>query len=131
MTLKCNSNGPLRVNCGHFTSRVEANAVPIEPDYEEQSPRGYEADGIRPDEAAMLLHDSKTLFGFLQEHPNVKGDEELEILLLAIEEGAETAPEMAKATGIPVERIYEVRKKLKNIWPGIMAKFHKGTETLK
>jgi hypothetical protein len=108
--------------------RIEAHAIPLEADDGEQSPRGYEADCIRPDEAATLLHDSEALFGFFQEHPVVKGDEELELLLMAIEEGAEDAPAMAKATGIPVKRIYEARKKLKTIWPSIMAKFNKGTE---
>jgi hypothetical protein len=111
--------------------RVEARAVPLEFDEGEDSPRGYDADGLKPDEAAAILHDGKVLFDLLREHSDVKGDDELELLLMAIEEGSESAPEMAKATGLTVERVYEVRKKLKKIWPSVIAKFHKGMETSK
>src|SRR5713226_1565485 len=46
--------------------RVEARAVPLDSDENEDSPRGYDADGLKPDEAAMLLHDSKVLFELLR-----------------------------------------------------------------
>ena len=110
--------------------RVEANAIPVEQEDDGYLPRGYETDELAPDEAAMVKYDWKVLFELLRAHPKVKDDEELEFLLMAIEDGAETAPEMARQTGIAVERIYEILKKLRKIYPIVKKQFHKGTEIL-
>lgn len=110
--------------------RIEAKAVPLQDEDDGHLPRGYETDELAPDGVAMVEHDWKALFELFRSHPKVKGDEELEFLLMAIEEGAETAPEMAEQTGMTVERIYELEKKLRKIYPSVRKQFHKGTEIL-
>ncbi|MCG3147668.1 MAG: hypothetical protein PCFJNLEI_01109 [Verrucomicrobiae bacterium] len=110
--------------------RVEAHAVPLEPESDDCAPREYAADGLGVDETVMMEHDWKVLFELFREEPDVKGDEELELVLMAIEDGAEKAPDIADQTGMSVERIYELKKKLRKAAPKVMAKFHKGAETL-
>lgn len=110
--------------------RAEAHAVPLEPENNEYSPREYAAGGLLPDASLMADLDWKAFFELIREHPNVKGDEELELLLMAIEDGAEKAVQMSEATGIPVNRIYELQKKLRKVYPMVMAKYHKGEDAL-
>jgi hypothetical protein len=110
--------------------RIEASAIPIQNEDDGRLPRGYETDELAPDGVAMVDHDWKVLFELFRSHPKVKGDDELELLLMAIEDGADEAPEMAQQTGMTVERIYEIEKKLRIIYPSIMKQFHKGTEIL-
>ena len=111
--------------------RKEAHAIPLDAE-EEDGPntKWYAADEQLPDEAAMTTHDWKILFELFRAQPEVKGDDELELLLMAIEDGAEKAPEMASQTGLSVERIYELVKKLRKIHPKLMKQFHKGMEVL-
>lgn len=111
--------------------RKEAHAIPLETD-EDDGPKSkwYAAEGQLPDESATATHDWKILFELFRAQPEVAGDDELELLLMAIEDGAEKAPEMAKQTGMCVERIYELVKKLRKIHPKVMKQFHKGTEVL-
>lgn len=109
--------------------RKEAHAIPLETETDEgTSSKWYASDEQLPDEAAMSACDWQTLFELFRAQPEVKGDDELELLLMSIEDGAESAPEMAEQTGIRVERIYELEKKLRKIYPKVMKEFHKGTE---
>jgi hypothetical protein len=111
--------------------RMEANAVSLDAGESDDSLKGYADDGIGPDVEAANNHDMEVLFGMFRDHPKVKGNEELELLLMAVEDGAEKAPDIAAATGISVDRVYEVRKKIKEIYPEVMDKFHQGTEALR
>jgi hypothetical protein len=111
--------------------RAEAHAIPLETENDENTlSTWYAADGQLPDETAMSECDWKTLFELFRAQPEVKGDDELELLLMAIEDGAESAPEMAAQTGMRKERIYELEKKLRKIYPKVMKQFHKGTEII-
>jgi len=108
--------------------RAEARAIPLEDDHGEQSPRGYDEIEPLPDAQAATEHDLKVLFELLRAHPSVKGNDELELLLMAVEDGAEGVEELSQATEIREERLYELRKKLKKIWPKVLDEFKKGTE---
>jgi hypothetical protein len=67
----------------------------------------------------------------LAEHPQIKGNDDMEMVLLAFMDGAETPQEVAGAAGKPVERVYEVTRKLRKIYPSIKAKLNLGTEVLR
>lgn len=110
--------------------RIEAKAISLQNENNDHSLQGYATDDPGPDGIAMVDHDWKVLFELCCSHPKVKGDEELEFLLMAIDDGASTAPEMAQQTGMPVKRIYELQKKLRKIYPSIMKQFQKGSEVL-
>lgn len=111
--------------------RKEAHAVSFQLGDDDNSPRDFATDGPRPDEETMNAHDAEVLFRLLAEHPKVKGDEELEYLLIAIEEGADNPPSMAAATGYPEEQIYKLTKKLRTIYPAVLRQFQKGMELSK
>ena len=111
--------------------RKEAHAIPWDSEEDDGPNSKWYAEGDQlPDEAATTALDWKMLFELFRMQPEVKGDDELELLLMAIEDGAEKAPEMASQAGISVERIYELVKKLRKIHPKVMKQFHKGTEVL-
>lgn len=82
-------------------------------------------DELRPDAAAAIAHDTKVLFRFLLDSPAIKKSDELQLLVMAIEDGADDTKSQAAATGLPVERIRELRKKLKSVVPAILVQFRK------
>ena len=53
-------------------------------------------------------------------HPLVKGNEEMELVVMAMELGKLDADEVSKETGVAKNRIYEIRRKLREkIYPDI------------
>jgi hypothetical protein len=110
-------------------SELWALPLVVEPDAE--PPKGYEAPSPSPDETAASDDYCECIFRALAEEPKISGNEEMELLLLAFEDGAESPPELAAATGIPVTRVYELTRLLRKIYPSIKMKLNKGTETLK
>ena len=88
-------------------------------------------DGPKPDDMAANAHDTKVLFGLLLDSPAVKKSEDLQLLVMAIEDGADDTTSQSTATGLPVERIRELRKKLKIVVPAILAEFNKQPIQLK
>ncbi len=111
--------------------RTEVRAVPLEDEQEAETPASFQASSPTPDDSTASADDCECILRELGEHPKIRGNEEMELLLLAFEEGAETSQELADATGIPVARIYELTRLLRKIYPVIKAKLTKGTETLK
>ncbi|MBI5818284.1 MAG: hypothetical protein HZA88_04790 [Verrucomicrobia bacterium] len=85
------------------------------------------ADDPTPDFDVANNHDAKLLFGLLLEAPEVQKSEELQFLVMAIEDGADDVKSQSQATGFPVPRVYELRKKLKAVVPTVLAEFNKGT----
>lgn len=89
----------------------------------------FACDEPQPDAEAANTHDTEVLFRLLYDTPEVKKSEELQLLVMAIEEdGADDTKSQAAATGIPVERVRELRKKLKTVLPGVLNKFNKENE---
>lgn len=64
---------------------------------------------------------SKRFMELVEEHPKVKKDPDLGLVVLAYAEGAEGAAEASKATGIPVARVYEYNRSLKTILREVLA----------
>jgi hypothetical protein len=58
----------------------------------------------------------------LQASPKVKGNEDLELVVLAMSCGAVDTDELVRETGIPAERMYQLRRELRAIYPTIAAK---------
>ncbi len=79
----------------------------------------------RPDEMAANIHDAKILFDLLLDSPAIKKSEDLQLLVMAIQDGADDTVSQSTATGLPVERIRELRRKLKTVVPAILAEFNK------
>ena len=91
----------------------------------------FACDGPQPDAEAANSHDTEVLFKLLYDTPAVKKSEELQLLVMAIEdEGADDTKSQSAATGIPIERIRELRKKLKAVVPEVLNKFNKENEQL-
>jgi len=89
------------------------------------------SDEPRPDDIAANELDSKVLFSLLLDSPAVKKSDDLQLLVMAIEDGANDAKAQATATEISIERIYELRKKLKSVVPALLAEFNKHPVQLK
>jgi hypothetical protein len=87
-----------------------------------------QADGPTPDVEAANSHDTEVLLGLFMNAPEVEKSEELQLLLMAIEDGADDAESQSAATGILVKRVYQLRRTLQAIYPRILAKFGKTTE---
>lgn len=102
--------------------KAEAHAVPL---IEGVDNKLYADIGPGPDEAAMAQHDWEALFRLFLNHPVVKGDQELQRVLTAVENGAERAEEIAQSSGIRIERVYELTRKLRKIYPKVMVAFNK------
>jgi hypothetical protein len=82
--------------------------------------------GQLPDEDAANRIDLGILWNLLLDQPEVLRDENLQLLLIAIEEGAVTPAEQAEATSLPLSQIYELRRKLKPIYRAVLPQYHKG-----
>jgi hypothetical protein len=65
---------------------------------------------------------SKRFFELLEAHPKVKKDTDLGLVILAYVEGAGCPAEVAKETGISIERIYEYNRVLKPILCDVRSK---------
>jgi hypothetical protein len=115
--------GAVRSELSALYRRKEAKARPFKSGDDDTAPCDFAELEPGPAELAMNKHDSRKLFELYAAHPDVKGNEELETLLLAIEEGADDTPTQAKATGIAEKRIYELRRKLREIYPTILKQF--------
>lgn len=55
----------------------------------------------------------------LCEHPKVKGKEDHELVLMAISCGATEVEEIVKETGLPRERVYQVRREIRGLCAAI------------
>jgi hypothetical protein len=64
---------------------------------------------------------TERFFQVLEEHPRVKKDSDLGLVILAYVEGAGCPKEVAEATGIPVTRIYEYNRSLHSILAEVKA----------
>ena len=78
-----------------------------------------------PSEEFGSNHDAQVLFQWVWDHSVVQKSEELQLILLAILEGADTPEELAKATEIDIKRVYQLREKLKACYPAIRTKYVK------
>lgn len=65
---------------------------------------------------------TERFFQNLEEHPKVKKDSDLGLVIMAYVEGAGGPKEVAEATGIPVARIYEYNRNLISILAEVKAK---------
>jgi hypothetical protein len=74
------------------------------------------------DEIVGSMDVCQRLFALLEEHPKVKADEDFGYVVLAYQDGADSAQAVAEKTGIRVERIYEYNRQLKKIYPSLKAK---------
>ena len=86
------------------------------------------ADGPTPDIEAANSHDTEVLMGLFMSAPEVEKSEELQLLLMAIEDGADDVESQSTATGILAKRIYQLRRTLQAIYPRISSKFNRTTE---
>jgi len=64
-------------------------------------------------------------FQVLEEHPKVKKDSDLGLVIMAYVDGAAGSKEVAQMTGIPVKRIYEYNRNLTSILAEVEAKMKK------
>lgn len=101
-------------------ARKDSKALPLEFAGE------IAAEEAGPAESIGHRIDYEKLVEMALDAPEVKKNEELQLFLMAIQDGAETLPEQSEATGIPVARIYEIRKKLRTIIPKVLDQYNKG-----
>lgn len=64
----------------------------------------------------------------LQASPKVKGNEEMELVVLAMSCGFMDIDELVRETGIPVERMYQLRRELRAIYSTIAVQLHSTKE---
>lgn len=60
----------------------------------------------------------------LQASPKVKGNDDLELVVLAMSCGAFDVVELVRETGLPRERIYQLQRELRVIYPTIAGQLH-------
>jgi len=65
---------------------------------------------------------TERFFQILEDHPKVKKDSDLGLVIMAYVEGAGGPKEVAEVTGIPVSRIYEYNRNLISILAEVKAK---------
>lgn len=79
-----------------------------------------------PDIVAANRIDEEVLWRLVNEHPAVVGSEDLQLILMAIEEGASSPSEQSASTTLPINKVYELRDKLRAIYREILPIYHKG-----
>lgn len=105
----------------------DARSASIEAFAETAGDTHLTSDAPEPDAAAGNVHDTKVLFRLLHAAPAVKKHEELQLLVMAIEDGAEDPQSQSAATGLPVGQIYELRKRLRPVATAVLREFNKET----
>lgn len=76
----------------------------------------------KPDPAAEADSNDfyKSVFEALYEQDKVLDSDELIMIVMAYEDGAETVPEVAEKTGLTAKRIYELRRQLREMKQSVM-----------
>ena len=102
----------------------DANLQTIDiPEEDEQYGAVEKALGVGGTESAYEgVEYTEQFFQILEEHPKVKKDSDLGLVIMAYVEGADGPKEVAEATGIPVGRIYEYNRNLLSILAEVKAK---------
>ena len=113
----------VRSHLSALYGRKEARAQPLDAPGVESAPLQVPADGLLPDDEAAYSHDGQVLFQMFGEHPKVKGNDELGLVMLAIEDGCDDPPSIALATGIDVKRVYMLTRALRAITPDILRRY--------
>lgn len=103
-------------------ARMDSHALPLEEAEEVPSA----ASGPAADAEHQL--DYTALIAMIFEVPLVKSSEELQLLLMAIQDGAEDIKAQSDATGLSADRIYELRKKLRPIVSKVLDEYNKEGE---
>lgn len=75
-----------------------------------------------PDSTIETKNDFMTAITMLSEHPSAKGKPDHELVLTALSCGSFGHTELAKDTGLPITRIYQVQRELNAIYPDIKRK---------
>ena len=91
---------------------------------EELESAGGFASTASPDAAAETKDDFMAAITMLAEHPNLKGKPDHELVLTALSCGSFGYDELAKDTGLPIKRIYQVQRELNATYPDIKTKLH-------
>jgi hypothetical protein len=68
---------------------------------------------------------TERFFQILEDHPKVKKNSDLGLVIMAYVEGAAGSKEVAQMTGIPVKRVYEYNRNLTSILLEVEAKMKK------
>ena len=76
--------------------------------------------GPDPAEEAESEDYCKSIFEALYQHDTVLGNDELFMVVMAYEDGAESSDDVADKTGIAKKRIYELRRQLKDIQQSVL-----------
>ena len=113
----------VRSHLSSLYKRKEAHAQSLDGAGAESAPLQVPTFDILPDEQAANTHDTAVLYRMFAEHPKVKGNEDLELVLLALEDGSDDAASIRTATGLATERIYQMIRTLKTIVPDIIVQF--------
>lgn len=85
----------------------------------------HRADDIALDDAIERDYDSRMddLFekaiSLLRLHPKIKGKDEHELVLMAIEEGAMKPRDISELTELPVKRVYQITREIESTYPSI------------
>jgi hypothetical protein len=87
---------------------------------------GLEAEGPSTDFEAAVNHDTQILFDLLRQTPDVQESRELQAMVAAVEGGSDDPLSQSERTGLPITRIYELRRRLKSILPAVLSDFNKG-----
>lgn len=79
---------------------------------------------VSPDAAAETKDDFMAAITMLSEHTELKGKPDHELILTALSCGVFGYGELAKETGLPINRIYQVQRELNAMYPDIKRKLH-------
>ena len=72
-------------------------------------------------DAVEVADDFDRAVELLSAHPKVKGKAEHELVLAAISCGAEDVDQVVSETEIPRERVYQIRRELRALYPAVAA----------
>lgn len=95
---------------------------------EELEAVGGFAQTASPDAATEAKDEFMSAIAMLSEHPSVKGKADHELVLTAMSCGSIGHAELAKDTGLPITRIYQVQRELNAIYPAIKRKLQTSKE---
>lgn len=87
--------------------------------FDEDDPPDAMDETPTPEEAASIQNEFDRAIQALLEHPKVQRSEDLQLVVTAYGCGFWDEADLARETGLKIERIYQLNRELKDIYPSI------------
>ena len=87
--------------------------------FDEDDPPDVADESLTPEETASIQNEFEKAIQALLQHPKVQRSDDLQLVVTAFACGFWDEADLARETGLKMERIYQLNRELKDIYPSI------------